>query len=214
MPESDSDGATERFETFLFFGAPGSGKGTQGRVLGKLPRFFHSASGDVFRSLDTRTDLGQQFVDYSSRGVLVPDDVTVQMWKAAIDAKVESHAFKPDIDFLVLDGIPRNVEQARLIDRYCDVVQVFHLSCPDREELMRRLRKRAIKENRLDDASDDVIRRRIKGYEDETKQLFSHYSPEILTNINAQQSPIKVLQDIIYTITSLRVWQETADDVV
>lgn len=211
MPESDTDSADERFKTFLFFGAPGSGKGTQGRVLGKVPRFYHSASGDVFRSLDTRTELGKQFVDYSSRGELVPDDITVKMWKAAIDAKVESHAFKPDIDFLLLDGIPRNVEQAQLIDRYCDVVQVFHLSCPNREELMRRLRKRAIKENRLDDASDEVIRRRIRGYERETKQLFGHYSPEILTNINAEQPPIKVLQDIIYTITSLRVWQDTAD---
>lgn len=209
---ADSDNASpERFKTFLFFGAPGSGKGTQGRVLGQIPRFYHSASGDVFRSLDTRTELGKQFVDYSSRGQLVPDDVTVSLWKAAIDAQVDSHAFKPDIDFLVLDGIPRNVEQARLIDQYCEVVAVFHLSCPDREELMRRLRKRAIKENRLDDASDEVIRRRIKSYEEETKQLFRHYSPEILTNINAQQQPIKVLQDIIYTITSLRVWHETSD---
>ena len=204
----------ERFLTFLFFGAPGSGKGTQGRVLGQIPRFFHCACGEVFRSLDTRTELGRQFVDYSSRGVLVPDNITVQMWKASIDAKVESHLYKPDIDFLVLDGIPRNVEQARLMEEYCDVAQVFHLSCPDREELMRRIRKRAIKENRLDDASDDVIRNRIRQYEEETKQLFDFYSPEILTNINAQQSPIKVLQDIIYTITSLRVWQETADEVV
>jgi len=50
-------------------------------------------------------------------------------------------------------------------------------------------------------------------YEQETKQLFAYYSPELLTNINAQQPPIKVLQDIIYRITSLRVWQETADEV-
>lgn len=203
----------DRFRTFLFFGAPGSGKGTQGRVLGQIPRFYHCACGEVFRSLDTRTDLGQQFVEYSSRGELVPDDITVQLWKAAIDAKVDSHAFKPDIDFLVLDGIPRNVGQAKFMDEHCDVVQVFHLSCPDREELMRRIRKRSIKENRLDDASEDSIRNRIKQYEEETKQLFDFYSPEILTNINAQQPPIKVLQDIIYTITSLRIWHQTADEV-
>lgn len=203
----------DRFRTFLFFGAPGSGKGTQGRVLGQIPRFYHCACGEVFRSLDTRTDLGQQFVEYSSRGELVPDDITVQLWKAAIDAKVDSHAFKPDIDFLVLDGIPRNVGQAKFMDEHCDVVQVFHLSCPDREELMRRIRKRSIKENRLDDASEGSIRNRIKQYEEETKQLFDFYSPEILTNINAQQPPIKVLQDIIYTITSLRIWHQTADEV-
>jgi len=203
----------ERFLTFLFFGAPGSGKGTQGRVLGQIPRFYHCACGEVFRSLDTRTDLGKEFVEYSSRGELVPDDVTVKLWRAAIDAKVDSHAFKPDIDFLVLDGIPRNVEQARLMDEHCKIAQVFHLSCPEREELMRRIRKRALKENRLDDASDEVIENRMRQYEQETKQLLDYYSPEILTNINAQQPPIKVLQDIIYTITSLRVWQETADEV-
>ncbi len=202
-----------RFRTFLFFGAPGSGKGTQGRVLGMIPRFFHCACGDVFRSLDTRTPIGREYVEYSSRGELVPDDVTVKLWKASIDSKVDSHAFKPDIDFLVLDGIPRNKAQAELMEKHCDVVQVFHLSCPDRSELMRRIRKRSIKENRLDDASDEVIQNRIRQYEEETKQLFDFYSPEILTNINAEQSPIKVLQDIIYTITSLRIWQETKDEV-
>ena len=66
-----------KFRTFLILGAPGSGKGTQGKVLGSIPRFHHLACGDVFRSLDTRTALGQKFVEYSSRGELVPDDVTV-----------------------------------------------------------------------------------------------------------------------------------------
>jgi len=65
----------------------------------------------------------------------------------------------------------------------------------------------------LDDASDDVIQNRIKQYENETKQLLDHYSPEILTNINAQQTPIKVLQDIIYTVTSLKVWQDSSVEV-
>ena len=50
-----------KYQTFLIFGAPGSGKGTQGRILGQTPRFYHCACGDVFRSLDTRTDIGQEF---------------------------------------------------------------------------------------------------------------------------------------------------------
>ena len=54
-----------KYQTFLIFGAPGSGKGTQGRILGQTPRFYHCACGDVFRSLDTRTDIGQEFVQYS-----------------------------------------------------------------------------------------------------------------------------------------------------
>jgi adenylate kinase len=81
-------GNSGRFRTFLILGAPGSGKGTQGKVLGTIPRFHHVACGDVFRSLDTRTPLGQEFVRYSSEGKLVPDDLTVQLWRANIKNKV------------------------------------------------------------------------------------------------------------------------------
>ena len=113
---------TLRFRTFLIFGAPGSGKGTQGAILGRIPRFDHFAMGDVFRSLDTRAPLGRQFVEYSSKGHLVPDELTVQLWKTNVDARADSHLFKPDIDFLVLDGIPRNVGQARILESYVDTV--------------------------------------------------------------------------------------------
>src|ERR1700748_379578 len=113
-----------KFRTILMFGAPGSGKGTQGKVLGTIPRFHHMACGDVFRSLDTRTSLGQEFVKYSSRGELVPDEVTVNLWRVNTHDRVTTHTFKPDIDFLVLDGIPRNVEQAKLMEEDIEVVQV------------------------------------------------------------------------------------------
>src|SRR5258705_7098259 len=90
-----------KYRTFLIFGAPGSGKGTQGKILGAIPRFFHCACGDVFRQLDTRTAVGQAFLEYSSRGELVPDEITVKLWMARIGDMVGSHMFKPDIDSLV-----------------------------------------------------------------------------------------------------------------
>ena len=210
---SDSD-KSPRYNALLFLGAPGSGKGTQGRVLGTVPRFHHCACGDVFRSLDTRTELGREFIEYSSRGELVPDELTVRLWSESIQAKVKTSEFKPDIDFLVLDGIPRNLAQAKLLDEHIKVHQVFHLACPDREELARRLRKRALKDNRIDDANDEVIKHRIATYITETKAVVEYYSPEILSNINAQQHPLKVLQDIIYAITSLPVWLESQDKVL
>ncbi len=126
-----------RYKTYLLFGAPGSGKGTQGKTLGSIPRFFHCPCGDVFRSIDTRTKVGQAFLEYSSKGQLVPDEVTVELWKVAIDAAVDAHKFKPDIDTLVLDGIPRNVTQAKIMEEMIDVEKVFHLSCPNRETLVR-----------------------------------------------------------------------------
>src|ERR1700757_4386193 len=168
-----------RYVTYLFMGAPGSGKGTQGKVLGKVPRFFHCACGEVFRSLDLRTTIGQKFIDYSSKGLLVPDDLTVELWQTKIEAQVLEGEFKPDIDALVLDGIPRNVNQAKLMDRLIDIRQVFHLSCPKPEELVRRLRKRAIKDNRLDDANEDVIRKRLATYEAETKPVLAYYAGQV-----------------------------------
>jgi len=198
----------DKFRTLLILGAPGSGKGTQGLVLGRIPRFHHLACGDVFRSLDTRTPLGQQFVEYSSRGELVPDDLTVQLWHANVKHRVESYQFKPEIDFLVLDGIPRNVEQAEFMDKDIDVVQVFHLSCPDREELVRRLRKRALKDNRFDDASEVVIQKRFETYEAETKPILDFYGRDLVTEIDASQAPAKVLYDILSKVMTLSSWRE------
>lgn len=195
---------------FLILGAPGAGKGTQGKVLGSIPRFFHCACGDVFRSLDTRTTIGQRFVYYSSRGELVPDELTIELWKAQVDNWADSHVYKPDIDFLVLDGIPRNVPQAEMITSFLDIHQVFHLSCPDREELARRMRKRALKDNRIDDASDRVIQQRIATYEAETKPILEYFSDRLVTNIDATQPPVKVLHDIIGKIVSLPVFTASA----
>lgn len=199
---------------FIILGAPGSGKGTQGQILGRVPRFFHCACGDVFRSLDTRTALGRQFVDYSSRGELVPDELTIALWKAQIDNLSDAYVYKPDIDFLILDGIPRNVRQAEILSRYIEVHQVFHLSCPDRNELARRMRKRALKDNRIDDASDKVIDQRIATYEAETKPILDYYPDNLVTNIDATQPPVKVLAEMIQRITSLPVYEEMAKHVV
>ena len=189
-----------KYQTFLLFGAPGSGKGTQGRTLGSIPRFYHCPCGDVFRSMDTRTRVGQAFLEYSSKGQLVPDDITVQLWKAAIDAAVEGHKFKPDIDTLVLDGIPRNVSQAKMMDELIEVKKVFHLSCPDREALFTRLKKRALKDNRLDDANEEVIKRRLALYEEESKPVLTYYSKDRITCIDASEPPAKVLMHILESV--------------
>lgn len=192
-----------RYKTYLLFGPPGSGKGTQGKTLGTIPRFFHCACGDVFRSIDTRTELGRAFLEYSSRGELVPDDITVKLWKARIDAAVDAHTFKPDIDTLILDGIPRNVAQAEIMDDLIDVEKVFHLSCPDRNALFGRLKKRALKDNRLDDANETVIKRRLETYELESKPVLSYYGKDRITCIDATQSPSMVLLRILESINDM-----------
>jgi adenylate kinase len=190
-----------KYTTYLLFGAPGSGKGTQGRALGSIPRFFHCACGDVFRSIDTRTRLGRAFLEYSSRGELVPDDITVELWKARIDAAVDAHQFKPDIDVLVLDGIPRNAGQAEIMDQLIDVKKVFHLSCRNREALFTRLKKRALKDNRLDDANEEVIKRRLATYESESMPVLEYYKDRVQV-VDAMASPAKVLFHILETVSN------------
>lgn len=189
-----------KYHTYLLFGAPGSGKGTQGKTLGTIPRFFHCACGDVFRSIDTRTKVGRAFLEYSSKGQLVPDEITVELWKARIDAAVDAHTFKPDIDILVLDGIPRNVGQAKIMDQHIDVQKVFHLSCPNRAALFERLKKRALKDNRLDDANEEVIKRRLETYETESKPVLDYYGKDQTTVIDATQTPAKVLFKILESV--------------
>src|SRR6266513_5993946 len=199
-----------KYRTYLLFGAPGSGKGTHGKTLGTIPRFYHCPCGDVFRSIDTRTTVGKAFLEYSSKGQLVPDDVTVELWKEAIDAAVDAHKFKPDIDILVLDGIPRNVGQAKIMDELIDVLRVFHLSCPYRYALFSRLKKRALKDNRLDDANEEVINRRLATYETESKPVLGYYGRDRITCIDATQPPAQVLLHILESVNGVNGSHEPA----
>ncbi|MFZ0435187.1 MAG: nucleoside monophosphate kinase [Chthoniobacterales bacterium] len=186
-----------RYRTILFFGAPGSGKGTQGKILGKTPGFYHCACGDVFRSLDPASELGAEFLEYSSKGKLVPDEITVRLWHESIRKTVESGKFRPDRDYLILDGIPRNVAQAALMEDLIEVRRVFHLSCPDRDKLVARLKKRALRDNRLDDANEEVIRHRLATYDSESKPMLEHYSSVKRHDIDATMTPLEVLHGII-----------------
>ncbi|MFZ4115785.1 MAG: adenylate kinase family protein [Chthoniobacterales bacterium] len=186
-----------RFKTLLIFGAPGSGKGTQGRTLGTIPGFYHCACGDVFRGLDVQSKLGREFLKYSSKGKLVPDEITVKLWANWIETVVESGHFKPNRDFLVLDGIPRNMEQAKLMKDFIDVKHIFHLSCPDRDKLVTRLKNRALKENRLDDANEEIIRNRLSVYEEESKPMLHYYKKLSKHDIDASLAPAEVLYRIL-----------------
>jgi adenylate kinase len=193
----------QRYKTYLIFGPPGSGKGTQGVTLGTLPQFFHCACGDVFRSLDTRTELGQAFLYFSGKGELVPDEITIKLWKVRIADCVRSHHFKPELDALVLDGIPRNVRQAEIMEEMIDVRAVFHLDCPDREALVKRLQRRALKDNRLDDANEEVIRERLSVYDSLSRPLLKYYGEELIQTIDATKSPVQVLGDLVNAINGM-----------
>ena len=186
-----------KYRSILLFGAPGAGKGTQGKILGVIPNFFHCACGDVFRNLRPESKLGKVFVAYSGRGQLVPDEPTIELWRDFIRNTTQIGRFHPATDTLVLDGIPRNVAQAKILRNTLEVAAVLYMKSSDENKLIARIQRRAIKENRLDDANLQIIRDRLRVYENETKPVLKYYGRKLVHNINADQPPAKVLADIL-----------------
>lgn len=192
-----------RYNTILLFGAPGSGKGTQGKILGTIPGFFHSSTGDIFRSLDLQSPTGRTVWDFTSKGKLVPDELTIKIWAQYLKGMEMINQFHPENEIIVLDGLPRSVKQAQLLSETIDVLKVIHLVA-DQAKMVERLRRRALKENRVDDASDEVINRRFEVYLKETKPVLDYYPDEKIVKIDAAQSQIRVLGEIIRVLVPLK----------
>lgn len=192
-----------KYRTILLFGAPGAGKGTQGKILGTIPRFFHCACGDVFRNLSANDPLGRIFIEYSSKGQLVPDEPTIELWRQFIHNSEKSGRFNPEQDTLVLDGLPRNRNQAEMLDGTLEVQAVFYLHCTNFHAMVERLQRRALKENRLDDANLEVIRDRLKVYDKETKPVLNYYGKKVVHRIDSTQSPLQVACEILGQINQV-----------
>ena len=178
-------------------------RGTQGKILGVIPQFFHCACGDVFRNLRHDSPLGKVFIQYSSRGQLVPDEPTVELWRDFIHDATKIGRYKPEQDLLVLDGIPRNRAQAEILRDTLDVVAIFYLKCADETKLVERIQRRALKETRLDDANIQIIRDRLATYARETAPVLEFYGSKIVHEINGDQTPAKVLADILHYAVKL-----------
>ncbi len=126
----------------IILGAPGAGKGTQAAILARELNLAHIATGDLFRqALEQGTELGLAAKAYMEKGVLVPDEVTIRMVRERIVA--------PDCERgIVLDGFPRNGNQAKALDealaRQAKAIdRVVYIKVSE-EELVKRLSGRWI----------------------------------------------------------------------
>lgn len=185
-----------RYSAILMFGCPGSGKGTQGVVLGQMPNLVHLAMGDIFRALDKTSDIGQEFQSYSTKGLLVPDELTIRVFTHHIEGEIEAKRIIPSYHTLILDGIPRTAKQVELLADVIDVKRVVHLTMDDRDALVARLAARATKSGRPDDADKDVIMNRIDVYERETFPVLDAYPKRLVARVNADQHFLAVLRDV------------------
>jgi adenylate kinase len=189
-----------RYPSILLFGPPGVGKGTQGQILGSVPGFFHLATGDMFRSLDKESEIGMEFLKYSSQGLLVPDSLTVRLWQQHVEQLISRELYDPNTDVLLLDGIPRSEPQAEAMRDHIDPFMVIHLVCDKLDEMVRRIQKRATEQGRPDDADESVIRKRFEVYEEQTAPVLARYDESIVVNIDALGTPAEVLQRVLNAV--------------
>ena len=176
----------------LIFGPPGAGKGTQATAIASRAGVPHIATGDMFRAhIKAGTPLGLEAKGYSSRGELVPDDVTIQMLGERLAEPDTAAGF-------LLDGFPRTLPQADALDRLLaergrSITALLSLKVPD-DEIVRRITGRLVGQSsgriyhitdappkvsgiddvdgtpliRRPDDAEDVVRERLRVFHDET----------------------------------------------
>lgn len=164
---------------------------------------LHLSSGDIFRGLSPDSPAGQLFHSYASKGHLVPDNVTLTIWHNYVLGLIATNKYFPAQQFLLLDGIPRTYEQAKLLDEYIDVLHVIVLKIDNKQKLVERMKRRALIEGRHDDMNEEVLMTRFEVYEQSTESLLKHYPKSKITYINADQKPLEVLKDILNNLSSL-----------
>lgn len=159
---------------YILFGPPGAGKGTQAASMVEKYNLHHISTGALLRKeIAAGTELGIQAKTLIEKGCLVPDEV--------VEGMIENE-FKTvtGVDGFLLDGFPRTLPQAEALDRILarnatEVTSVVSIMIPD-EMIMERIKGRALKEGRADDASEDIINNRILTYHNQTEPLIEYYS--------------------------------------
>jgi adenylate kinase len=217
----------------VFLGPPGSGKGTQARLLHERIGLPHVSTGDLFRHhLKNNTPLGLLARQYMDRGELVPDGVTVDM--------VADRLAQPDAACgAILDGFPRNLAQATALEAMLaargGVSLVPLLDVPD-EEVLRRITGRRTcrlcgaiyhiefsppvrpgvcdadggELYQRDDDRPETVQKRLYVYYKQTGPLIGYYFAKgLLAEIDGTQSPEAVQDELVHLLTDRGLWSAT-----
>lgn len=170
------------YEAILFIGPPGSGKGTQCQKLAADPAYFHFSTGEMLRSVDRTTNLGRTVQELIDNAQFVSDELITSLTQQTLAEYVGSGGFKPVHQYLLLDGIPRNVNQVESVKPFVTVKQIIQLVVPDDVCLSRMMHRAA--RGRLDDSSEAKIRGRLVHYRRATEPLLQHYDQRIIVRID------------------------------
>lgn len=162
---------------------------------------YHLSSGQIFRGLPPESENGKLFYEYAHSGKLVPDDITMQIWWRYTCGLIDTNRYYPGQQLLMLDGIPRTASQARMLNDYVNVLHIIVLELEDEQEILRRLRRRAQIEKRLDDGDITIIHQRMVEYHEKSKQVLACYEEEMISVFNSHQTPMEVLRDVLVGCT-------------
>ncbi|MCS7124851.1 MAG: nucleoside monophosphate kinase [Candidatus Bathyarchaeota archaeon] len=213
----------------IIFGAPGSGKGTYASRLKERLNVEVIATGDLFREMiKLDTPLGRKVKEYVEKGLLVPDDITLEVLK-------ENLAKIPKGKGFILDGYPRTIWQAQSLEEIAKIDAVIHLVVPD-WIIIKRLSSRRICQNcgaiynliflkpkrdmicdkcggplyqRSDDTA-EVIKKRIEVYEKQTQPLLNYYRGKGVPFVEAkceklETPPEVVVEEILKGLKKLNI---------
>ena len=194
----------------IFIGPPGSGKGTQAKIISKKLSLVHISTGDLLRNVEG--DLRLKINSYMDSGGLVPDEIILEVLKEKLDNFESKNGF-------ILDGFPRNLSQAKQLNRIVHIDKVIEVYISDKEAIKRissRIsckncgsvynlitnspRKKGICDvclkklvSRVDD-NEDSIKERLKIYHSETEPILEIYD---FVRINGEQSVELVTEEIL-----------------
>ena len=159
---------------YVLFGPPGAGKGTQATSMVEKYNLHHISTGALLRKeIAAESELGALAKSLIEKGNLVPDEV--------VEGMIENE-FKTvtGVEGFLLDGFPRTLPQAEALDKILEksgnsVTATVSIMIPD-TMIMERIKGRALKEGRADDASEDIINNRIVTYHNQTEPLIEYYT--------------------------------------
>lgn len=198
----------------ILLGAPGCGKGTQAALLAEKYNLVHISTGDIFRrNIKERTEIGLLAKSFIDKGMLVPDDVTVEI--------VKNRLAEPDVESgYMLDGFPRTVYQAEKLSEFADIDYVVNIEIPF-ERLLKRLTGRRVcpvcnasyhvdfldgkttcscsaELIQREDDKEETVARRITVYNDSTAPLIDYYREKgKLISVNGDASVEEVFAAIV-----------------
>jgi adenylate kinase len=183
----------------VLLGPPGSGKGTQAKLLVEQLGVPHISTGALLRNAAQRgTELGLKAKALTDKGELVPDDVISDM--------IEERLSRADVaKGFILDGYPRNLAQAKsldaLLERLDQPVDEAILIDIKAELIIKRIAKRAQEEGRADD-TEETVRNRLQVYTEQTEPVAEYYAQRgLLTKVLGEGSVDEIFQRILSILT-------------